>query len=312
VGILLAIAFAGSMAWIILGWPLPFRLGLALLLLAGGSATVLIGMFTRQLPAHWSRGLAAGAVVITLTAAVLAIPFGQNKTSSASGQRPQATPETSGPATPSAGFASSSPSEPDPLAVTLDLKELSCENYTIPKSFLSSLPKIATGYDAEWIYKNGGATLSHAAIYVQGMSQDAVIVQRIRVIDVHKHASPSDVIGVFSCGPEGGAVATRRLQVNMDHPTKVRSLPGEIDPDGTRQPAHRFPFKVSNSEPEVFLLEVTGSPCFCEWRIAVDWTSAGRTGTTVVDRNFGSIRSDTSDYKDRQMYYLYDGEWMQS
>jgi hypothetical protein len=61
---------------------------------------------------------------------------------------------------------------------------------------------------------------------------------------------------------------------------------------GDDVPAVNFPFKVSNNHPEVLLIEPTGAARFCEWRLAIDWTSGGRTGTTVVDRGFGPIISD--------------------
>jgi hypothetical protein len=71
-----------------------------------------------------------------------------------------------------------------------------------------------------------------------------------------------------------------------------------------------LPIKVSNSDPEVFYFKVTGPDCFCEWRLAINWTSRGRSGTTVVGQSFGPVKSDTAEYKERTLYSLSDGEWL--
>src|SRR6188508_2054343 len=44
--VLLLLALFGSIVWIAFGWPLPFRLRLALILIAGLSAILLIAIYT--------------------------------------------------------------------------------------------------------------------------------------------------------------------------------------------------------------------------------------------------------------------------
>ena len=305
--------FFGSIGWIVLGWPLPLRLWIALDLIAGCSFAALIWLFIKQdLPVRGMRALAGGTGLVLLIAAVMAVPALQDAAGdTATKGAPASQPSGNGvpAATPS---VSTTPVEDDPLTATLDFNDPSwgCENYTIPRSFLPSLPKIDTGYAPKWIYEHGGATLGAPLLIVEGKSQDAVVLKRIRLVDVHRNALPASAIGVLSCGPVGGVLVSRHLELNMDNPAVVKSRRGEVDPDGTRQSAYKFPFKVSNSDPETFALGFAGSPCLCDWRLAIDWTSGGRSGTTIVGRSFGSVSSDTLDHRQRKLYYLYDGKWL--
>jgi hypothetical protein len=110
----------------------------------------------------------------------------------------------------------------------------------------------------------------------------------------------------------GGSVAPRYFEVNMGNPAKITPRPAPFaDEEGKRQPAIKFPIKlkVSNSDLELLVLKVTGPDCFCEWRLAIDWTSSGRSGTTIVDHGFAKIRSDTRQYQHRRQYAPEDRKW---
>jgi hypothetical protein len=172
----------------------------------------------------------------------------------------------------------------------------------------------AGGLDAKWIYENGGATLSESELTIQGNTSDAVIIQRLRVVDLERKPIPPDPIGILPCGGSGGDMYPRSYEVVMSDPPKVRPRKVETAPVPKGVPTPdaldtELPIKVSNSDPEIFMLKVAGPECFCEWRLAIDWMSRGRSGTTVVDHGFGKIRSDTYDYQQRDVYWLQDGQW---
>jgi hypothetical protein len=306
----LVLVLVGSILWIWFGWPLPMRLWIALALLAGCSLFLFIALFvTKDLPPNVTRGLAAGTGLIVLIATVMAV---QGTTGgSATGRGGQAAPEASAQRAPTSTppLTESRPSsEPNPLITTTDFDIESCENFTIPESLVQSLPKKDTGSDPKWIYEHGGASIYGFELTVEGKTDSAVVLKRFRVIDLKKKSVPPNAVHLESCGPAGGAVTVRQFDVNLSDPGTFTPVPGQDPNTGDEVPAVDFPFKVSNNDPEVFLIEPTGPTCFCEWRLAIDWTSGGRSGTTVVDRGFGPIRSDPN-HGGRPLIYFENGDW---
>jgi hypothetical protein len=103
----------------------------------------------------------------------------------------------------------------------------------------------------------------------------------------------------------------------LNDPATIVPRPG-FDKEGNPQSAIKLPVnvelpnskvKVSNSDLELLIFEVKGPDCFCEWRLAIDWTSGGRSGTTLVDHGFGKIRSATKRDTSLPAYGPEDGEW---
>ena len=223
----------------------------------------------------------------------------------------QAAPETSGHGAPASTPAQTKPStEADPLVTTLDFDKDLCENYIVPESLVPSLPKKDTGLDPKWIYENGGATDYGFELTVQGKTSTAVVLKRFRVVNLKRDPVPPNPVQILSCGGGGGAVTVRQFDVNLSDPVKFTPVPDEDPGTGEEVPALDFPFKVTENDPEVFLLAATGTTCFCEWRLAIDWTSGGRSGTTVIDRGFGPIKSDVNVKDDpRPFYEFWDGKW---
>jgi hypothetical protein len=308
-GAVLVVALFGSILWIVLGWPLPTRLWIALALAAGCSFFGVIALFVRKdLPDYITRALAGGTGLILLIAAVMAVQGAESPITSTGGH---AGPETSDPGAPASTPAQTRPStEADPLVTTLDFDLELCENYVVPESLVPSLPKKNTGFDPKWIYQNGGATHYGFELTVQGKTSTAVVVKRFRVVNLKRNPVPPDPVHVESCGPSGGAVTVRQFDVSLSDPAKFTPVPGQDPVTGEDVPAVDFPFKVTENDPEVFLLTATGTTCFCEWRLAIDWTSGGRTGTTVIDRGFGPIKSDVNVNNDpRPLYYFENGKW---
>jgi hypothetical protein len=286
------------------------RLWIALALLAGCSLFLFIALFvTKNLPPNVARGLAAGTGLIVLIATVMAVQGTTGGPVTSNGR--QVAPQTSAPGAPTSTppLTESRPSgESDPLITTADFDTVKCEDFTIPESLVSSLPKKDTGFDPKWIYEQGGATTYGFELTVEGKTDTAVVIKRFRVIDLRKKSVPPDAVHLESCGPAGGAVTVRQFDVNLSDPAKFTPVSGQDPITGEDVPAVDFPFKVSNNDPEVFLIEPTGPTCFCEWRLAIDWTSGGRAGTTIVDRGFGPIRSDPT-HDGRPLIYFEDGDW---
>jgi hypothetical protein len=277
----LVILFLGSVGWIVLGWPLGLGQTVALVLIAGASASLFSAHYLPdQLDARIKRAATVGAGCIALIAAVLAVPALQG--------RPR-----------------------QPLTTTLTVG-VPCESFAVPAELLPSVSS-RSEIAADWIYDNRGASASTVLnLVVQGTTEEAVILHGLRVIDLAMPDPPSDVVTIRPCErPRLAIVPKRFLELVLTSPPTVIPRPASgPDEKGYIEPAAEFPYQVSSTEPEYFVIVVVGPACFCEWRLALDWTSGGRSGTTVIDRGFGKIRTNTGPDAERVEYTrTEDGTW---
>lgn len=137
-----------------------------------------------------------------------------------------------------------------------------------------------------------GASPDRVPIFVQGRSNAEVILTGLRV-RVHERRPPlaGTSLGA-ACGDLG---EFRWLEVDLDH-NPPRPLPiydpvvAEIAkryhgaPDWRLQPI-QFPYKVSVSEAESFLIVANTEGCDCTWDMELTWATQGRTGTSVINNN---------------------------
>jgi hypothetical protein len=256
------------------------------------------------------QSLVVGVGIITLIVALLAIPPSDEKKTTEAGTTLPGAASISPSATVT---ASTSETEPDPLAANLRPgRSYGCEGFIVKNSLLKSLPK-GKDLNARWIYDHDGASLAGTYVMtIQGKSKDAVIIDGLHVVDLKREAAPRDASVVLPCTPYGGGQEVRYFEVLLQKRPRVIPRPGE-EPDekGKVQPAAKFPFKVSRSDPEYFELLVSGPPCVCSWTLAVDWTSGDRSGTKIIDRKFSNIRTNTTYHNWELPFYWRDtdGTW---
>ncbi|HEX7661104.1 MAG TPA: hypothetical protein VF444_16665 [Pseudonocardiaceae bacterium] len=67
----------------------------------------------------------------------------------------------------------------------------------------------------------------------------------------------------------------------------VRSFTVDLDPEDPRVVAEAtdFPFTVTASDPEMFAIRPLSTVDEVRWQLELDWTYAGRRGTTVIPEN---------------------------
>lgn len=70
----------------------------------------------------------------------------------------------------------------------------------------------------------------------------------------------------------------------------------------------RFPYRVSDRDPEVLLVTARTETCDCRWYLEVDWSSQGRTGTVRIDDEGRPFR--TSGIKGLPRYWYSAREWV--
>jgi hypothetical protein len=124
---------------------------------------------------------------------------------------------------------------------------------------------------------------------VQGITTTAVQLLGFRVIDVKRGPAldGTDIISTGGCGPAAEAGFEIALASNPPVITPISGLDSEA---AKKIP---FPFVVSSTDIQQFQVEAldslqpgTGScDCDIKWRLALDWSYEGKTGTTVIDDN---------------------------
>jgi hypothetical protein len=131
-------------------------------------------------------------------------------------------------------------------------------------------------------------------ITVQGHTETEVHLTKIEVRIRHKSSAPAGTLLNDPCGDPG---AYRWLAVDLDKkPPRLTSgfdkgmlqhwlnEPGSNISLEERTPI-RFPYKVSSTRAETFLITARTKTCDCEWTAILSWQSAGKTGKTMITDN---------------------------
>jgi hypothetical protein len=305
----LLLAAIGLVLWLFVRPPDSFAAKASLVI----AAAVAFGAGAVCLPLGLRHRLGTFAIVAGtfagIMAAILAIPGGA--------ALPSGSDESNDPASQSSPPSPTSPSpdESDPFTWSLNFHATAyCEGFVVKNSLLKSPPE-GDKLNAEWAYENGGATHNDAiTLTIQGRSDDAVVIENLYVVDVQMEDVSSDLSVVYPCNPGGGPIFSRYFEVVLDKRPRLKQYPGTDEVGEPTEPIKKFPYKVTKDDVEVFyfILGSSGPACICSWKLALDWTSGGRSGRTIIDRKFSSIRTFVPDPGVKNGYYergTEDGEW---
>jgi hypothetical protein len=149
---------------------------------------------------------------------------------------------------------------------------------------------------------------------MQGKSDDAVVIENMYIVSVQMEGVSSDLSYVYPCNPGGGPITSRYFEVVLDKRPRLKQHPGTDGVDKVTEPIKKFPYKVTKDEVEYFYFTLgeSGPACICSWKLALDWTSGGRSGRTIIDRKFSSIRTFVPDQSVEYGWYergTEDGKW---
>ncbi|HEX6967286.1 MAG TPA: hypothetical protein VF174_00435 [Micromonosporaceae bacterium] len=153
---------------------------------------------------------------------------------------------------------------------------------------LSQLPTRPSYQDdwSEWVSAADAVPVERHAVHlvVQGRSdaQVTILDMKVRVL-----ARRPPITGTHFRKAGGDAGSFRWVAVDLDtEPPEMSSGLAEellfLAPEHERRPI-RFPYRVSLSDAETFVVEAYTQECDCYWVIELSWASQGRTGTTVID-----------------------------
>jgi hypothetical protein len=198
--------------------------------------------------------------------------------------------------------------------VTFQKQHLGLPEYVIPRP----LDQIAAppGQDQEiekreqWAANLGGVQANHMDVQVTilGRSAEPVILTNLRVRIVSRRFPLRGTHITY--GPIGEGVFERYLSVNLDSsPPKITDSVDQrflVEGDPKDEKPVRFPYKVSQTDPEVFYIAVNTKKCDCTWIAELFWTTRGKNGSTIIDDNGRPFRVTSSG--NSASYYSNDGQ----
>ncbi|MFB6978662.1 helix-turn-helix domain-containing protein [Streptomyces scopuliridis] len=192
------------------------------------------------------------------------------------------------------------------VPVTVDTRpyafEDPCSQHYLIESPPEEIPPPPTEQDAPgWVAALGGVASDGQFIEltVQGTSSDTVVLQALRVKIVKRDAPLpwNDYAMGVGCG---GGVGTKSFAVNLD-----AGRPSSVPKAGQRD----FPYKVSESDPEVFYISASSKTQDVSWYLELEWSSGERHGTLRLDDNGKPFRTSGSAGRPRYDHPLGGSEW---
>ncbi|MCI4142070.1 helix-turn-helix transcriptional regulator [Streptomyces sp. MMS20-AI2-20] len=247
-----------------------------------------------------NRPVGAAGATAEGTAPASSSPSPSRSTASASPsakeKAPARTPAASAPAdAPSQGSAERSGV---PVTVQADpyAWESPCsQRYLADKPASEMKPPPVEEGAASWVAANGAVSSGqqYLRLTVQGTGPETVVIDGLTVRVAGKRAplAWNDFAMAYPGVGCGGGVPTRAFSVSLD------SARPALTPDPGNQD---FPFKVSESDPEVYYVTASVSAYDVDWYLELKWSSGDRSGTLTVDDEGRPFR--TSGNKGRPAY----------
>ncbi|MFD4506691.1 helix-turn-helix domain-containing protein [Streptomyces sp. NPDC058457] len=139
------------------------------------------------------------------------------------------------------------------------------------------------------------------ALTVQGTGAETVVLEalHVRVLSRGAPLAWNDYSMGVGCG---GGVGTKSFDIDLDNgsPT-VTAKNGQRD----------FPYKVSESDPEVFYVFARTTAHDVRWDLTLDWSSGSRRGTVHVDNAGTAFRTSADAGRPGYDYPLGGSEWIE-
>ncbi|MFF9507008.1 helix-turn-helix domain-containing protein [Streptomyces sp. NPDC014724] len=138
------------------------------------------------------------------------------------------------------------------------------------------------------------------ALTVQGTGRDTVVLEALHVRVVGKGAplAWNDYSMGVGCG---GGVGTKSFDIDLDNGSPTVTVK-----NGQRD----FPYKVSESDPEVFYVTAHTKAHDVRWDLSLDWSSGGRRGTVRIDSSGTPFRTSAGAGRPGYDYPLGGSEWI--
>ncbi|MFJ3235550.1 helix-turn-helix domain-containing protein [Streptomyces sp. NPDC086787] len=152
------------------------------------------------------------------------------------------------------------------------------QHYLIDRPSASVAPPPTQDTATAWVASQGAVSSGeqYVAATVQGTGKQTVVVNslKVRILDKSEPLAWNDFAMGYPGVGCGGGVPTRSFSVALD-----AARPLVIPEAGHRN----FPFKVSESDPEVFYIKADASAYLVNWELELSWSSGSRSGTLRIN-----------------------------
>ena len=140
------------------------------------------------------------------------------------------------------------------------------------------------------------------ALTVQGTGKETVVLEalHIRVLSKGEPLGWNEYAMGSGCG---GGVETRSFDADLDSGSPTLSVK-----NGQRD----FPYKVSESDPEVYYVTVHTKAHDVRWDLTLDWSSGSRRGTVRIDNKGTPFRTCAKVGGKGYDYPLGGSEWIET
>ncbi|MCF3143942.1 helix-turn-helix domain-containing protein [Streptomyces platensis] len=154
-----------------------------------------------------------------------------------------------------------------------------------------------------WAAAYGAASSGEqrVALTVQGTGKETVVLEALHVRVVAKEAplAWNDYSMGVGCG---GSVETKSFDIDLDN-----GSPTVTTKNGQRD----FPYKISESDPEVFYVTAHTKAHDVRWDLALEWSSGNRHGTVHIDNRGTPFRTSADTGRPGYDYPLGGSEWVE-
>ncbi|WP_369248311.1 helix-turn-helix domain-containing protein [Streptomyces sp. R41] len=177
-----------------------------------------------------------------------------------------------------------------------------CSQHYLVNRKPAQVPPPPSEQDARgWVGALGGVAGKDQflALTVQGTGKATVVLEALHVRVVQKGAplAWNDYAMGVGCG---GGVSTKSFDVDLD-----AGRPDVSPKHGQRD----FPYKVSESDPEVFYVSAHARAHDVSWYLELDWSSGNRHGTVRIDDEGKAFRTSGNAGRPAYDYPLGGSEW---
>jgi hypothetical protein len=220
--------------------------------------------------------------------------------SSIGGPVPQNTPTGHG--TSGAGTAEDGAGAPAVVADGYKWDGPCGQHYLVNRDAAQVPPPPPNESDARgWVTALGGVASGDqmVALTVQGTGRATVVLEALHVRVVQKGVplAWNDYAMGVGCG---SGVQTKAFSVDLDAGQPVTALK-----NGQRD----FPYKVSESDPEVFYVVADARAHDVSWYLELDWSSGTKSGTVRVDDHGKAFRTSGNTGRPAYDHPLGSSEW---
>ncbi|MGW4567971.1 helix-turn-helix domain-containing protein [Streptomyces sp. NPDC004561] len=218
-----------------------------------------------------------------------------------------ATPTGSGSGTPKGGAARTDGGDPGAVPLTVGTRpyvyDSPCSQHFLVDSEPGQVGPPASEQDApRWAAAYGAVSSGEQeiALTVQGTGRSTVVLEALHVRALTRDAPLrwNDYSMGVGCG---GGVDSKSFDIDLDGGSPTVTVK-----NGQRD----FPYKVSESDPEVFYVTARTRAHDVRWDLTLDWSSGSRRGTVHIDNGGTPFRTSAGAGRPGYDYPLGGSEWI--